>query len=81
MRVLVVSTSGAGHITPLVPLIDAFADAGDEVLVMSSRPRCGPSRAPRCSYATASNVSAAEIAAMADASEVAASLREWVVRR
>ena len=35
MRVLVVSTSGAGHITPLVPLIDALIDAGDDVVVVS----------------------------------------------
>lgn len=35
MRVLVVATPGAGHITPLVPLIDALVDAGDEVLVVS----------------------------------------------
>jgi UDP:flavonoid glycosyltransferase YjiC (YdhE family) len=35
MRVLVVATSGAGHITPLVPLIDALVAAGDDVLVMS----------------------------------------------
>jgi UDP:flavonoid glycosyltransferase YjiC (YdhE family) len=35
MRVLFVSTPGAGHISPLVPLIEAFVDAGDDVLVAS----------------------------------------------
>lgn len=35
MRVLVVSTPGAGHVTPLLPLIGALLDAGDDVLVAS----------------------------------------------
>ena len=35
MRVLVVSTPGAGHVTPLLPLIGALRDAGDDVLVAS----------------------------------------------
>lgn len=42
MRVLVVSTPDAGRITPLLPLIAALLEAGDEVLVMS-----GPEARPR----------------------------------
>src|SRR4051812_23742854 len=41
MKVLVVSTPGAGHVTPLVPLIGALMAGGDEVLVVS-----GPEVAP-----------------------------------
>lgn len=41
MRVLVVSTPGAGHVTPLVPLIEALLSGEDEVLVAS-----GPEAAP-----------------------------------
>lgn len=41
MRVLVVSTPGAGHVTPLVPIIGALLAGGDEVLVAS-----GPEAAP-----------------------------------
>src|SRR3954468_6017810 len=41
MKVLVVSTPGAGHVTPLVPLIGALLAGGDEVLVVS-----GPEAAP-----------------------------------
>jgi UDP-glucoronosyl and UDP-glucosyl transferase len=41
MKVLVVSTEGAGHVTPLVPLIGALSAGGDEVLVTS-----GPGAAP-----------------------------------
>src|ERR1700730_10577568 len=41
MKVLVVSTPGAGHVTPLVPLIGALLAGGDEVLVAS-----GPEAAP-----------------------------------
>ena len=41
MKILVVSTSGAGHVTPLVPLIGALLAGGDEVLVAS-----GPEAAP-----------------------------------
>ena len=35
MKVLVVCIPQAGHLNPLKPLIDAFVDAGDEVLVAS----------------------------------------------
>ena len=35
MKVLVVSTPGAGHINPMLPLVRAFLDAGDEVVVAS----------------------------------------------
>jgi UDP:flavonoid glycosyltransferase YjiC (YdhE family) len=35
MRVLVVSTSGAGHVTPLVPMIGALLAGGDDVVVAS----------------------------------------------
>jgi UDP:flavonoid glycosyltransferase YjiC (YdhE family) len=35
MKVFVVSTPGAGHLTPLIPLIDALLRGGDEVLVAS----------------------------------------------
>jgi len=35
VKILVVSTEGAGHLTPLLPLIGAFIDGGDEVLVAS----------------------------------------------
>jgi len=35
MKILVVSTPGAGHVTPLVPLIGALMAGGDEVLVAS----------------------------------------------
>ena len=41
MKILVVSTPGAGHVTPLVPIIGALLDAGDEVVVAS-----GPEAAP-----------------------------------
>ncbi|MEY2580916.1 MAG: hypothetical protein QOE09_765 [Ilumatobacteraceae bacterium] len=41
MNVLVVSTPGAGHVTPLVPIIGALLAGGDEVLVAS-----GPEAAP-----------------------------------
>jgi UDP:flavonoid glycosyltransferase YjiC (YdhE family) len=41
MRVLVVSTAGAGHVTPLVPIIGALLAGGDEVVVAS-----GPEAAP-----------------------------------
>lgn len=41
MRVLVVSTPGAGHVTPLVPIIEALLAGGDDVLVVS-----GPEAAP-----------------------------------
>ena len=41
MKVLVVSTPGAGHITPLVPLVGALLAGGDEVLIAS-----GPEAAP-----------------------------------
>jgi hypothetical protein len=35
MKVLVVSTAGAGHVTPLVPIIGALVASGDEVVVAS----------------------------------------------
>jgi UDP:flavonoid glycosyltransferase YjiC (YdhE family) len=35
VKVLVVSTEGAGHVTPLVPIIGALLSGGDEVLVTS----------------------------------------------
>jgi UDP:flavonoid glycosyltransferase YjiC (YdhE family) len=35
MRILVVSTPGAGHVIPLVPIVGAFVAGGDEVLVAS----------------------------------------------
>src|SRR5512138_1482332 len=35
MRVLAVSTPGAGHLTPLLPIINAFLASGDEVVVAS----------------------------------------------
>ena len=35
MKVLVVSTEGAGHVTPLVPIIGALIGRGDDVLVAS----------------------------------------------
>src|SRR3954468_17808124 len=35
MDVLVVSTPGAGHLNPLLPLVRALLDAGDEVVVAS----------------------------------------------
>lgn len=35
MRVLAVSTPGAGHLTPMVPIIGAFLAGGDEVVVAS----------------------------------------------
>ena len=41
MKILAVSTEGAGHVTPLVPLIGALLAGGDEVLVAS-----GPGAAP-----------------------------------
>ena len=41
MKVLAVSTPGAGHVTPLVPLIGALLKGGDDVLVAS-----GPEAAP-----------------------------------
>jgi UDP:flavonoid glycosyltransferase YjiC (YdhE family) len=41
MKILVVSTEGAGHFTPLVPIIGALLAGGDEVLVAS-----GPNAAP-----------------------------------
>jgi UDP:flavonoid glycosyltransferase YjiC (YdhE family) len=41
MRVLVVSTQGAGHVTPLVPIIEALLAGGDDVMVAS-----GPDAAP-----------------------------------
>ena len=41
MRVLVVSTPGAGHVTALVPIIGALLAGGDNVLVAS-----GPEAAP-----------------------------------
>ena len=41
MKIFVVSTPGAGHVTPLVPLIGALLAGGDEVLVGS-----GPEAAP-----------------------------------
>jgi hypothetical protein len=41
MKILVVSTAGAGHVTPLIPLIGALLAGGDEVLVAS-----GPEAAP-----------------------------------
>ena len=41
MRILVVSTPGTGHLTPLVPIIGAFLAGGDEVVVAS-----GPEVAP-----------------------------------
>ena len=41
MKIFVVSTPGAGHVTPLVPLIGALLAGGDEVLVVS-----GPEAAP-----------------------------------
>jgi UDP:flavonoid glycosyltransferase YjiC (YdhE family) len=41
MRVLVVSTAGVGHVTPLVPIIGALLAGGDEVMVAS-----GPEAAP-----------------------------------
>ncbi len=41
MKILVVSTAGAGHVTPLLPLVGAFLTGGDEVLVAS-----GPEAAP-----------------------------------
>lgn len=41
MKTLVVSTEGAGHVTPLVPLIGALLTGGDDVLVTS-----GPGAAP-----------------------------------
>ena len=34
VRVLVASTGGAGHFTPLVPFADAFVQQGDEVLLV-----------------------------------------------
>ena len=33
MKVLVVSTPGAGHVDPLLPLIEALLAQGDEVIV------------------------------------------------
>jgi len=41
MRVLVVSTPGAGHLNPLLPLVRALLDAGDNVVVASG-PQAGP---------------------------------------
>jgi len=35
MKILAVSTEGAGHVTPLVPLIGALLASGDEVLAAS----------------------------------------------
>jgi hypothetical protein len=35
MKVLVVSTPGGGHVTPLVPIVDALLAGGDEVVVAS----------------------------------------------
>jgi len=34
VRVLLTSTSGSGHFQPLVPLIRAFRDRGDDVMVV-----------------------------------------------
>lgn len=33
MKILVVATPGAGHVNPMMPLIEAFLDQGDEVTV------------------------------------------------
>jgi len=41
MRILVVSTAGAGHVTPLLPIVGALVAGGDEVVVAS-----GPEAAP-----------------------------------
>lgn len=41
MRVLVVSTPGAGHLNPVLPLVRALLDAGDDVVVASG-PEAGP---------------------------------------
>jgi UDP:flavonoid glycosyltransferase YjiC (YdhE family) len=41
MKIFVVSTAGAGHVTPLIPLICALLTGGNEVLVAS-----GPEAAP-----------------------------------
>jgi UDP:flavonoid glycosyltransferase YjiC (YdhE family) len=40
MRVLFTSTSGWGHIHPMVPLAEAFLDRGDEVLWATGREVC-----------------------------------------
>ncbi len=34
MRILVCSTAGSGHFSPLVPVVDAFARRGDDVLMV-----------------------------------------------
>ena len=41
MRVLVTSVPGWGHVNPMVPLVQAFLDCGDEVLVASGSDACG----------------------------------------
>jgi len=41
-KILVVSTEAVGHVTPLVPLVGALLDGGDQVLVTA-----GPGAAPR----------------------------------
>ncbi|MFV5994345.1 glycosyltransferase [Streptomyces sp. NPDC056231] len=46
MRVLVASTSGSGHFSPLVPFIDACAVRGDDVLVVAP-PKLEPLLAAR----------------------------------
>jgi UDP:flavonoid glycosyltransferase YjiC (YdhE family) len=38
MRVLIASTSGAGHLGPLVPFADALSERGDEVLRLVGEP-------------------------------------------
>lgn len=45
MRVLVSSTWGIGHVYPVVPLAQALADAGHDVLWAGHEPACAPVRA------------------------------------
>ena len=38
MRVVVSSTGGVGHVNPLIPLVHAMRDRGDDVLVVAAEP-------------------------------------------
>ncbi len=67
MRVLVASTSGAGHLGPLLPFADALAERGDEVLRLVGEP------APAGFWDPFPRLSRAEQAIFAN--------REWFGRR
>ena len=45
MRVLMSAPSGLGHVNPLVPLVIAFLDRGDDVILATAEPSYGRVRA------------------------------------